>query len=170
MYLKSNGIKYKMFNIANNFSETYVHNCINGGGFPDFKPKGSKNNQMYEIIKNKFIPNTWNDKIEYKENPYLNYYWNLIDWDSFWFYGEEGNHKYGGVTEWAIKNFDINDPERDTNYRNALFLEQILHDGVEYTEDNLISIYEDWRSPLGNVSARMYKIFVQKVINSWNLF
>ena len=32
----------------------------------------------------------------------------MIDWDSFWFYEEESIHKFGGVTEWAIRNFDIN--------------------------------------------------------------
>lgn len=170
MYLKSNGIKYKMFNIANNFSDTYVLNCINGGGFPDFKPTGGKHNQMYEIIKNKYIPNTWNDKMEYFSNPYLKYYYDMIDWNGFWFYEEENNHKYGGVTEWAIKNFDINDPNKDVNFRNALFMEQIIRDNKEYTEDNLIDIYEDWRCPIGHVSARMYKLFTQNVISKWNLF
>jgi hypothetical protein len=169
LYLKSNGIKYKMFNIANNFSDVYVLNCIKGGGFPDFKPQNSKHNQMYEIIKNKYIPNTYNDKMEYFNNPYLKYYWDMIDWDTFWFYEEEGIHKYGGVIEWAIKNFDINDPDRDIKFRNALFLEQILKDNEEYTEDNLINIYKDGKCPLGHVSARMYKIFVEKIISKWNL-
>jgi hypothetical protein len=50
-------------------------------------------------------------------------------------------HKFGGVTEWAIRNFDINDPVRDLNYKNTLFLEQELKNGKEYTEDNLIDIY-----------------------------
>jgi hypothetical protein len=67
----------------------------------------------------------------------------MIDWDSFWFYEEESIHKFGGVTEWAIRNFDINDPVRDLNYKNTLFLEQELKNGKEYTEDNLIDIYQN---------------------------
>lgn len=170
LYLKSNGIKYKMFNISNNFSDTYVLNCIDGGGFPQFKPAGGKYNQMYEIIKNKYIPNTWNDKMKYFNNPYLKHYWDMIDWDGFWFYEEDNLHKYGGVIEWAIRNFNIDDSNRDTKFRNALFLEQILKKDKDYTEDNLIEIYEEWRCPLGHVSARMYKIFVEKVVSKWNLF
>jgi hypothetical protein len=170
LYLKSNGIKYKMFNIANNFSDTYVYNSNKGSGFPIFKPENSKNNEMYEIIKNKHIPNTWNDKMEYFNNPYLNYYWNIIDWNDFWFYEEDGLHKFGGVTEWAIRNFDINDPIRDLNYKNTLFLEQELKNGKEYTEDNLIDIYQQGMCPLGHVSARMYKIFVENIISKWELY
>ena len=166
MYLKSNGIKYKMFNIANNFSDTYVLNNTNGGGFPMFKPDDSKNNEMYEIIKNKYIPNTWNDTMEYKDNPYLNYYWNLIDWDSFWFYEEDGVHKYGGVIEWAIKTFDINysDGINDT----ILFMEQYI-DGVKHTEESLINMYQRG-CPLGHVSASLYKLFTENIISKWNLY
>lgn len=166
MYLKSNDIKYKMFNIANNFSDTYVLNNTNGGGFPMFKPENSKNNEMYEIIKNKYIPNTWNDKMSYKDNPYLNYYWNIIDWDSFWFYNEEGVHKYGGVSEWAIKTFDIN--HSDGINDNILFMEQ-YRDGVTHTEETLIDIYKGG-CPLGHVSASLYKLFTEQIISKWNLF
>lgn len=167
MYFKSNGIKYKMFNISNNFSDTYVLNCINGGGFPMFKPQNSANNEMYEIIKNKYIPNTYNDTMSYFKNPYLSYYYEMIDWDGFWFYEEEGIHKYGGVIEWAIRNYDINDSNRDTIYNNSLFMEQKVLG--EYTEEKLIDLYKNG-SPLGHVSARMYKIFTENVISKWNLF
>lgn len=168
MYFKSNGIKYKMFNISNNFSDTYVLNCINGGGFPMFKPENSPNNEMYEIIKNKYIPNTYNDSMEYFNNPYLSYYFNMVDWDGFWFYEEDGIHKYGGVIEWAIRNYDINDPNRDTSYNNSLFMEQQPADNI-FTEDKLIELYSRG-CPLGHVSARMYKIFTENIISKWNLF
>ena len=68
------------------------------------------------------------------------------------------------------KKFNINDPNRDADYNNTLFMEQQLEPGKEYTEDNLINIYEEWRNPLGHVSARMYKLFVQNIISKWNLF
>ena len=167
LYLKSNEIKYKMFNIANNFSDTYVLNNTNGGGFPMFKPEDSKHNEMYEILKNKFIPNTWNDGMNYKDNPYLNYYWNLIDWNSFWFYEEDGVHKYGGVTEWAIKNFDIN--HFDGINENILFMEQ-YRKGVIHTEETLLELYQSGHCPLGHVSASLYKIFTENIISKWNLF
>lgn len=167
LYLKSNEIKYKMFNIANNFSDTYVLNNTNGGGFPMFKPDDSKHNEMYEILKNKFIPNTWNDSMNYKDNPYLNYYWNLIDWNSFWFYEEDGVHKYGGVTEWAIKNFDIN--HFDGINENILFMEQ-YRKGVIHTEETLLELYQSGHCPLGHVSASLYKIFTENIISKWNLF
>lgn len=167
MYFKSNGIKYKMFNIANNFSDEYVLNCVNGGGFPIFKPNGSKNNEMYELIKNKYIPNTWNSKMEYFENPYLNHYYNMIDWDSFWFYEEENLHKFGGVTEWAIRNFDIN--YNDGISANVLFMEQYRR-GVVHTEESLIDIYKDGNCPLGHVSASLYRKFVKEIVSKWNLY
>lgn len=168
LYFKSNNIKYKMFNISNNFSDTYVLNSINGGGFPMFKPENSQHNEMYEIIKNKYIPNTYNDSMQYFKNPYLSYYYNMVDWDGFWFYEEDGIHKYGGVIEWAIRNYNINDPNRDIMYNNSLFMEQQTPDN-EYTEDKLIELYRGG-CPLGHVSARMYKIFTKNVISKWNLF
>jgi hypothetical protein len=169
MYLKSNNIKYKMFNIANNFSDTYVLNNTNSGGFPEFRPVNTGNNQMRELLVNRFIPNTWNDSLSYKNNPYLNHYWNLIDWDSFWFYEEDGLHKYGGVVEWAIRNFNINDQNRNTNYRNVLWMEQKLEEGKEYTIENLIKLYTPDHCPLGHVSARMYNLFVTNVVSQWGL-
>jgi hypothetical protein len=166
MYFKSNGIKYKMFNIANNFSDEYVLNFINGGGFPMFKPDNSKNNEMYEIIKNKYIPNTWNSKMEYFQNPYLNHYYNMIDWDSFWFYEEENLHKFGGVTEWGIRNFDIN--YSDNINGNILFMEQ-NRNGIIHTEQSLIDIYKTG-CPLGHISSSLYRIFVKEIIAKWNLY
>jgi hypothetical protein len=170
LYLKSNNIKYKMFNIANNFSDTYVLNLIKSGGFPRFKPEYSKHNELYEILYNKYVPNTWNDSMRYKDNPYLNYYWNLIDWNSFWFYEEENIHKYGGVTEWAIKNFDINDTSTNQEYHNILFMEQSKNNKPFKTFDEMLENYEDWRCPLGHVSAKMYNKFVKDIILKWELF
>lgn len=166
LYFNVNGIKYKMFNIANNFSDEYVLNCVNGGGFPMFKPDNSKNNEMYEIIKNKYIPNTWNSKMEYFNNPYLNHYYNMIDWDSFWFYEEENIHKFGGVIEWGIKNFNIN--YSDGINANVLFMEQYRR-GVIHTEDSLIDIYKGG-CPLGHISSSLYRKFVKEIISTWNLY
>ena len=54
----------------------------------------------------------------------MNYYWDIIDWNSFWFYEEEGLHKYGGVTEWAIRNFDINDEILDDKFNSDDVIKQ----------------------------------------------
>lgn len=167
MYFKSNGIKYKMFNIANNFSDEYVLNCVNGGGFPMFKPDNSKNNEMYEVIKNKYIPNTWNSQMLYFKNPHLSYYYDMIDWSGFWFYEEENLHKFGGVIEWGIRNFDIN--YRDGINANILFMEQYRRD-VIHTEESLIDIYQDGHCPLGHISSALYRKFVKEIVSTWNLY
>jgi len=169
MYLKSNGIKYKMFNIANNFSDTYVLNCLNGGGFPDFRTSNTSNNQLKEILVNKYIPNTWNDDMKYFDNPYLKYYFEMIDWDKFWFYEEEGLHRYGGVIEWAIRNFNIDDKNIPNGYNNVLFMEQSKNGIAFQSIQEMIDNYEEWRNPLGHVSARMYNKFIKEVISKWNL-
>ena len=101
----------------NNFSKSYNEK----DAFQEILDK----NVAYEVVMNKFIPITWEDDLSYnyEDKPYLKYLYDLIDFNKFWFYKEEGVTKYGGQTEWAIKNFDINEVSNDNNFPNSLWQE-----------------------------------------------
>jgi len=104
-WLENIGIsKFHSFNMNNNFSKS----ALEGRTPPDniWWDRGDIYDQM---IKQKRVANTWNDDIIIYDNPYVKTYADRIDFDKyFWFFEEENLHKYGGIIEWSIRNFDEN--------------------------------------------------------------
>ena len=95
--------KFHSFNMNNNFSKT----ALEGRTPPnDIWGEGDVYDQM---VIQKRVANTWNDDIIIYDNPYVKTYADRIDFDKyFWFFEEENVHKYGGIIEWSIRNFDEN--------------------------------------------------------------
>ena len=103
-WLEKIGIdKIYCFNMNNNFSKT----ALEGRTPPnDIWGEGDVYDQM---VIQKRVANTWNDDIIIYDNPYVKTYADRIDFDKyFWFFEEENVHKYGGIIEWSIRNFDEN--------------------------------------------------------------
>lgn len=136
-FCKEKGIDYKCFSMHNNLSKSYNEK--------DAFPYCDKN-MAYKVVMNKFIPITWEDDLSYnyEDRPYLKYLYDLIDFDKFWFYKEEGVTKYGGQSEWAIKNFDINEVSNDVNFPNSLWQESapVDHGGRILNAEELIKHLE----------------------------
>jgi len=120
-FCKSHNIEYKCFTMHNNFSKDYV----NEDTFPIWKPIDSKMSEAWFVINDKFIPNTWNNdiKIQFEKNPYTKYLFDMIDFDKFWFYKEEGVTKYGGQVEWSIKKYNEEEVSDNENIPNIIWLE-----------------------------------------------
>jgi hypothetical protein len=106
----------------NNFSKGYTER--------DKFPGLNGLNMAYEVVMYKRIPITWEDDLSYnyEDRPYLKYLYDLIDFDKFWFYKEEGVTMYGGQSEWAIKSFDINEVSNDIDFPNSLWQESAPFD------------------------------------------
>ena len=104
-WLENIGVgKFNSFNMNNNFSKS----ALEGRTPPDdvWWNKGDVYDQM---VTQKRIANTWNDDIIIYDNPYVKTYADRIDFDKyFWFFEEKNLHKYGGIIEWSIRNFDEN--------------------------------------------------------------
>ena len=104
-WLENIGVgKFNSFNMNNNFSKS----ALEGRTPPDdvWWNKGDVYDQM---VTQKRIANTWNDDIIIYDNPYVKTYAERIDFDKyFWFFEEKNLHKYGGIIEWSIRNFDEN--------------------------------------------------------------
>ena len=129
-FCKEKGIDYKCFTMHNNFSKDYTKEDAFPSSGMEFK------NMAYEVVMNKFIPITWENDLTYKyeDRPYLKYLYDLIDFDKFWFYKEDGVTMFGGQSEWAIKNFNINEVSDDINFPNSLWQESAP---VNYGGDTL---------------------------------
>jgi hypothetical protein len=119
-FCNERNIDYKCFTMHNNFSFDYTDK----DAFPSF---GENVDPAYEVVMNKTIPITWDGDLtyNYENKPYLKYLYDLIDFNKFWFYKEEGVTMYGGQSEWAIKKFDIDEISDDKNYPNILWQETI---------------------------------------------
>jgi len=120
-FCKANNIGYKCFTMHNNFSADYV----NEDRFPLWKPENSKESEAWFVINKKFIPSTWthDTKIQFEKSPYVKYLFDMIDFDKFWFYKEDGLTKYGGQVEWSIKRYNHNEISEDENIPNIIWLE-----------------------------------------------
>jgi hypothetical protein len=120
-YLKFYGIEYKCFTMHNNFSKEYV----NDERFPIWSPESSDKTEAYHVIYDKFIPITWESdlKNQFENNPYVKYLYDMVDFDKFWFYEEEGVTKYGGQVEWSIKKYDFDEVSVNEDIPNILWQE-----------------------------------------------
>ena len=149
-WLENIGIgKFCSFNMNNNFSKS----ALDGKTPPDnIWWNGDVYNQM---IKQKRIAKTWNDKIIIYDNPYVKTYADRIDFDKyFWFFEEENLHKYGGIIEWSIRNFDEN---QKSDLPVVLWRE--LNDMTEEEQRDYLN-----RSWYGHTSSILTKKFVNEVI------
>ena len=106
----------------NNFSKDYV----NEDRFPMWRPNNSKLSEANHVINEKYIPITWlnDDKIQFEDKPYIKYLFDMVDFNKFWFYKEEGVTKYGGQVEWSIKKYDDSEISDNENIPNSSFLRE----------------------------------------------
>lgn len=165
-YLTNKGIDWFSFDIQNQFSKSYTMEA--GFGFPNYR-KNEKDKFSDSILYQKYIPNTWEDDIQYdySDNPYIKYLISLVN-KNHWFYNEDGLTKYGGQIEWAIRNFDIETDfylvpdlyDRGKNMSNLLFME---HSDTNLNLDD-IKNYMDNNWYLGHVSSYMNRRFVNQII------
>ena len=121
----------------NNFSSDYTaQDC-----FPSFRPEGSKKEQYWHVVMEKYIPITWNNDIkeQYVDKPYIKYLYDLIDLSKFWFYKKENITTFGGQVEWCIQNYDINEISDDEDIPNIIWMEYARNwdDGKRSIEDIL---------------------------------
>ena len=120
-YCKANNIEYLCLNMHNNFSNEYTNDIF----FPDWKPVGSKYSEAWHILYEKFIPTTWesDNKIQFENKPHIKWLYDMIDFNNFWFYKEDGITKYGGLVEWSIKNYNFDEMSDNENIPNILWEE-----------------------------------------------
>jgi len=91
-YLKSKGIKYKMFCGWDLFTDS--------NGKEIFSKENQYENVGNQLLKDKFsycVADTHNSKFGILD------YWNMIDWKNWWFFNND-KIKYGGLTEWSQYN------------------------------------------------------------------
>ena len=146
--------KFKSFNMNNNFSKS----ALEGRTPPDnIWWKGDVYDQM---IKQKRIANTWNDDIIIYDNPYVKTYADRIDFDKWWFFEEDNLHKYGGLIEWSIRNFDEN---QKSDLPIVLWKEL-----TDMSEKEQRKYFRD--SWYGHTSSLLTKKFVNEVILNFGVF
>jgi hypothetical protein len=118
-FCKSNNIEYMFLNMHNNFSNEYTKDLI----LPNWKPINSVKSEPWHILYEKFIPITWrsDNEIQFKNRPHIKWLYDLIDFDKFWFYVENGITKYGGLVEWAIKSYKFDETSDNENVPNILW-------------------------------------------------
>lgn len=136
-FCKLHNIEYKCFTMHNNFSEEYVNDDM----FPKWKPENTDKNESYHVVYNKFIPITWeNDlKNQFENSPYVKYLYDMVDFDNFWFYQENGITKFGGQVEWSIKKYNFDEISDNENIPNILWLEcRNDWDNGYRTKENLV--------------------------------
>lgn len=141
-FCKANGIDYLCFTMHNNFSEDFV----NADRFPLWKPENSNESQAWHIINEKYIPITWkNDiKIQFENKPHTKWLYDMIDFNNFWFYKEEGVTKFGGQVEWSIKNYNHEEIGKSEQQPNLIWLECAdLYKEGKFTKEDLIKFLED---------------------------
>lgn len=92
---------------------------------PIFSPIGSKKEQAWHVLMEKYIPHTWESDIksQYSNKPYIKYVYNLIDLDKFWFYKKENTTKFGGQVEWCIQNYDYSEISDREDVPNLIWQE-----------------------------------------------
>lgn len=120
-FCKANGIEYKCFTMHNNFSADYVTE----DRFPLWKPVGSSNSEAWFVVNKKFIPSTWenDNKVQFENSPYIKYLFDMVDFEKFWFYKEDGLTKYGGQVEWSIKRYNHDEVSEYDDIPNIIWLE-----------------------------------------------
>lgn len=157
-YLNQLGItKIKTFQMNNNFSSNYMDTIKTD-------PYYSNENVYDNIINKKTIFNTWNSDNEIYKNPYVKIFADRVDFDKyFWFFEEENLHKYGGIIEWSIRNFnqDLNGGKYD--------LPKVLWRELNNLNENQQMEYLN-RYWYGHTSSILTKKFVEDVVLKWDIF
>jgi hypothetical protein len=141
-FCKANDIDYLCFTMHNNFSEDYT----NDDRFPLWKPENSNKTQAWHIVYEKYIPITWEADIknQFENKPYSKWLYDMIDFDNFWFYKEEGVTKFGGQVEWSIKNYNHDEVSNKELQPNILWLECAqLYNGGKTTKEDLVKFLDD---------------------------
>lgn len=153
-YLKNKDINYLCFNLQNNFSKIYTST----DGFPSLWDEKNIFNSLYV---EKFIPKTIQDDTNLKyNNEYIDHLFEQIDFKNFWFFENE-NTKYGGLMEWSIKNYDIN----EDNLENGMWMEFSKKSNRQLDIDSLKKqLSKDNVWPVGHPSNMMNEKFVKNVI------
>ena len=99
-FCKSNGIKYKFFTMGNNFSSKIFTK------YEDINKKHKSQQEPHmdirpDILEKRLVGENWNASTLI-DMPYINYLFELIDLNDFWFYEIKNYNKYGGAIEWSI--------------------------------------------------------------------
>jgi hypothetical protein len=157
-YLKELGVtKIKTFQLNNNFSSNYIDGVRTE---PFYTNKDVYNN----IINKKTIFNTWDSDIEIYKNPYVKMFADRIDFNKyFWFFEEENLHKYGGIIEWSIRNF--NESLEDGGYNLPKVLWRELNNLTENQQMEYLNTYR-----YGHSSSILTKKFVEDIVLKWDIF
>jgi len=86
---------------------------------------GSSNSEAWFVVNKKFIPSTWenDNKVQFENSPYIKYLFDMVDFEKFWFYKEDGLTKYGGQVEWSIKRYNHDEVSEYDDIPNIIWLE-----------------------------------------------
>ena len=113
LFFEKHDIKHNYISMCDILSES-----IQKTGFGFYA--GIKEHEFERVVLDeKLIGNTTNDSCWLEQNelfkPYLN---NISLYDNFWLF-KTPTHKYGGLLEWTIKNYDKNDLEKYVDYKGT---------------------------------------------------
>jgi len=123
-YLKLNNIKYKMFSGWDLFTDSTDKNI--------FSKHDRYENINNQLLKDKFISCTahQNNSHGRATSPFgITEYWNLIDWDQWWFF-ENKKIQYGGITEWSQYNLDQKDWYQDDLHPSYIAHKKFTNDVI----------------------------------------
>jgi hypothetical protein len=127
-------------------------------------PYYSNENVYDNIINKKTIFNTWDSDNEIYKNPYVKIFADRVDFDKyFWFFEEKNLHKYGGIIEWSIRNFNQDLNGGKYNLPKVLWRE--LNNLNENQQMEYLNRY--W---YGHTSSILTKKFVEDVVLKWDIF
>jgi len=144
-FCKLNNIEFFTFSLSVNFYDNDTWNTL------DNSPTCNDTKSVFIDKKIKQGIMDFNTK-----NPYIKYLIDNIDFSKNYFY-EDSTINIGGITEWAIKNFDI---ETD----GELFMEHNLLDDYENFDE---FYHKNKNCGLGHVSQQMNKKFVKTILKSF---
>jgi hypothetical protein len=155
-FCKSNGIKYKFFTMGNNFSSSIFTK------YEDINKKFKTQQEPHmdirpDILEKRLVGDTWNSSTLI-DMPYINYLFELIDLNDFWFYEIENYHKFGGAIEWSIGEWGSGVKDD-----SGLGLSELVYFEMEDLSEKELADYFKHRS-YGHPSSLMWRKFYFDVL------
>lgn len=123
---------------------------------------GIRKTTMDFLTLNNIVPYVKNHRLlkDCYNNEYINYYYDIIDWNKFWFYETEAT-KQSGMFEWVVGNSNKDRVLFTWHEEESYFLQK----GIEQpTKEDTIKYLETQGMQGFHLSADWNKIFVNEVI------
>jgi len=123
---------------------------------------GGRKNTMDFLTLNNVVPYIKNHQLlkDYYNNEYINYYYDIIDWNNFWFYETDATKK-SGMFEWVVGNSDKDKVLFTWHEEESYFIQKGIQNP---TKEDTIKYLETQGFQGFHLSAEWNKIFVDEVI------